>query len=156
MTTLVKTNREGAKKHIESTENGIILLGPVGVGKTYLIRKPRMVSASQLATEYQINGIESVKALINNQVQYQNLTVVIDDLGTEENVKNFGTALDPVAYVIQSIYDINQRAEKPIRLMLTTNLDEKGLVDRYGIRVVDRLWEMCDRVVVQDTNLRRS
>ena len=156
MTTLIKTNREGAKKHIETTENGIILIGNPGVGKTYMIRTPRMVSASQLALEYQASGIEAVKALINNQLQYQGLKVVIDDLGIEETVKNFGSTLDPITYVIQRVYDINQTASQPIKLYLTTNLDKGELEAKYGTRVVDRIWEMCDRVVIEDTNLRKA
>ena len=133
----------------------LLILGKPGTGKTYRIRHPRMVSASQLATEYQINGIGAVKALINNQIDYQNRTVVIDDLGTEENVKNFGNQLDPIAYVIQGIYDINQRGEEPILLYLTSNLNIKELTERYGERVIDRIHEMCDIVVLEDTNLRR-
>lgn len=155
MTTLLKTDREGATKHLETSNKGAILIGDVGVGKTTLIRTARMVSANQLALEYQAEGIQAIKALINNQLQYQGLKVVIDDLGTEERVKNFGSELDPINYVIQRIYDINQVAEQKIKLYLTTNLNEKQLVERYGQRLVDRIWEMCDRVVVIDTNLRR-
>ena len=156
MTTLVKGSRATIKRHLEESQNGAILIGDVGVGKTTLVRTPRMVSANQLALEYQAEGIQAVKSLINNQLQYQGLKVVIDDLGTEERVKNFGTELDPINYVIQRIYDINQVADQKIKLYLTTNLNEKALVERYGQRLVDRIWEMCDRAVVVDTNLRRA
>lgn len=155
MTTLVKGSRATIKRHLEESPNGALLIGDVGVGKTTLIRTPRMISANKLALEYQASGIEAVKALINNQIQYQGLKVVIDDLGTEERVKNFGSELDPVSYVIQSIYDINQVADQKIKLYLTSNLTEGELVERYGQRLVDRIWEMCDRALVVDTNLRR-
>ena len=156
MTTLINTDREGAKKHLEQSNNGAILIGDVGIGKTTLVRTPRMCTANQLALEYQASGIEAVKAIINNQIHYQAMKVVIDDLGIEENVKNYGNPLDPVAYVIQSIYEINQYAEKPIRLYVTTNLNKTALEERYGVRVVDRLWEMCDRISIKDTNLRKK
>ena len=94
--------------------------------------------------------------MINNQIEFQNLTVVIDDLGLEQDVKHFGNGLDPIAYIIQRLYDVNQIAEKPIRLLLTTNLNKEELTQKYGIRVIDRLWEMCDRIVLEDTNLRAS
>ena len=155
MTRLVKTDREGAKKHLEETQYGVLLVGDVGVGKTYLVRKPRMTSANELSIQFQLNGIESVNALINNQIHYQGGIVVIDDIGTEPVAKNFGTDLDVVTYVIQRLYDINQVAEKPIKLYMTTNLNQENLIERYGNRVVDRIYEMCDRVIIQDTNLRR-
>lgn len=150
-----KLNREEAKEQLEKG-NSTIITGIPGVGKTTLVRKPRMVSASQLAQEFQLHGIESVTSLINNQVQYQNLTVIIDDMGLEEDVKHFGNGLDPFAYVIQRIYDINQVAERKIKLLITTNLNKEELTQKYGIRVIERLWEMCDRIVLEDTNLRNE
>lgn len=151
--TTFKLNREEAKEQL-AKGNSTIITGLPGVGKTTLVRKPRMVSASQLAMEFQANGLDAVKGLINNQIQFQDLTVIIDDLGIEDDVKHFGNGLDPIAFTIQRIYDINQIAEKPIRLLMTTNLNKEDLTKKYGIRVIDRLWEMCDRIVLEDTNLR--
>lgn len=131
-----------------------IIAGPVGVGKTTLIRKPRMASAHEIASEYQLNGIEAVKSIINNQIAYQDLTVIIDDIGLEQDVKHFGNGLDPIAFIIQKIYDINQTAEKKIRLLLTTNLNKTELTEKYGQRVISRLWEMCEPIVLQDTSFR--
>jgi len=146
-------NREESKKHLQLGTSTIIT-GKPGVGKTTLVRKPRMVSASQIAMEYQAHGLPAVQALINSQIEYQGMTVVIDDLGIEEDVKHFGNGLDPIAYIVQRIYDVNQVAEQQIKLLITTNLNKDDLINRYGIRVVERLWEMCDRIVLQDTNLR--
>ena len=155
MTQLIKTNRTGAQEFINTSTNGIIIIGDAGVGKTTLIRQPRMVSASVLAMEFQANGLEAVKAIINSQIQYQNKTVIIDDLGLEEDVKHYGNGLDPIQYVVQRIYDINQMSDDKIKLIFTTNLDKTELIAKYGIRVVDRIWEMCDRIALLDTNIRK-
>jgi len=155
MTTSVKLNREEAREYLNNTDNGVILIGSPGVGKTTLIARDRMVSASLLAMEFQVNGIQAIKDLINPQIHYNNNVVVIDDLGIEEDVKHFGNGLDPIAYVIQRIYDLNQREDQNIKLIFTTNLNEKALIEKYGVRVKDRIWEMCDRIVLEDTNLRK-
>ena len=118
---LAKVNREELHEVFaisQLNKKGLLILGKPGTGKTFRVRQPRMVSANQLATEYQINGIGAVKALINNQIEYQGRQIVIDDLGIEENVKNFGTELDPVSYVIQAAYDINQRTERTTHTLL--------------------------------------
>ena len=156
MTTSVKLNREEAKEYLSISNKGAILIGAPGVGKTTLVRKPRMVSASLLAMEFQVHGIEAIKGLINPQIQYNNGVVIIDDLGIEEDVKHFGNGLDPIAYVVQRIYDINQQTDKHIKLIFTTNLDEDGIKERYGIRVKDRIWEMCDRIALLDTDIRKE
>jgi DNA replication protein DnaC len=155
MTTLINTNREGAKEHLANTKNGTIIIGDTGIGKTTLVRQDRMVSASILAMEFQANGLEAVKSLINSQIDYQGRTVIIDDLGLEDDVKHFGNGLDPIAYIVQAIYDINQIADQKIKLIFTTNLGKKELTIKYGIRVVERIWEMCDRLKLDDTNLRK-
>ena len=157
MTTLIKTNREQTKEYLQTSNYGAIIIGKPGVGKTTLIRQPRMVSASVLAMEFQASGLDAVKAIINSQIQYQNRTVIIDDLGLEDDVKHYGNGLDPIGYVVQRIYDINQmNPDTPIKLIFTTNLDKKELTSKYGTRVVDRIWEMCDRIQLEDTCIRKE
>ena len=156
MTTSTKLNREQTKEYLQNKTNGTILFGVPGVGKTTLVRTHRMVSASLLAMEFQVHGLDAIKGLINPMIEYESRTVTIDDLGIEEDVKHFGNGLDPIAYVVQRIYDMNQAMpENPVKLVMTTNLGKKELQKRYGIRVVERLWEMCDRVTLEDTNLRK-
>jgi len=155
-----KVNRkELANLVIESKINGtkgLLVLGEPGMGKTYALKTKRMVSAIDIALDYQTMGIESIKEKINAMMSYEGLKVTIDDLGSEDRVKNFGTDLDPIAFIIQKIYSINQmNPEQPIKLYLTSNFNMETLTEKYGPRVVDRLYELCDIVNLSDTNLRR-
>jgi DNA replication protein DnaC len=135
---------------------GLLIMGEPGMGKTHSIKTPRMVTASELELDYQAYGIQVVKDKINALVWLENFNVTIDDLGLEPKVKNFGNELNPIEWVILRIYSINQIADKPIKLWLTTNFNMQSLTEIYGERVVDRLHEMCDIVVLKDTNLRRG
>ena len=155
MTTLHKLNRQQAEEY-HKTSTGAIYIGQPGIGKTTIVRRSRMVSASILAMEFQAQGLEAIKGLINPQLEYNNNTVIIDDLGLEEDVKHFGNGLDPIVYVVQSLYDSNQQyPDNPVKLFFTTNLSETELGKKYGIRTVERIWEMCDRVLIDDVNLRK-
>ena len=156
MTTLHKLNRQQAEEY-HKTSKGAIYIGQPGIGKTTIVRRSRMVSASILAMEFQAQGLEAIKGLINPQLEYNNNTVIIDDLGLEEDVKHFGNGLDPIVYVVQSLYDSNQQyPDNPVKLFFTTNLSETELGKKYGIRTVERIWEMCDRVLIDDVNLRKE
>ena len=156
MTTSTKLNREQTKEYLQNKPNGTVLFGEPGIGKTTLVRTPRMVSASLLAMEFQVHGLDANKGLINPMIEYESRTVTIDDLGIEEDVKHFGNGLDPIAYVVQRIYDMNQAMpDNPVKLVMTTNLGKSELQKRYGVRVIERIWEMCDRIRLEDTNLRK-
>ena len=109
------------KESKTNSTKGLLVLGEPGQGKTFALKTNRMVSAIDVALDYQAEGIETVKAKINNMISYEGMKVTIDDLGAEEQVKNFGNELDPIAFVIQKIYAINQSAETPIKLYMTSN-----------------------------------
>lgn len=167
MTTSVKTNHQGAEEYLQTSNNSVIIIGNVGRGKTCLVRKQfplreqRMVSASYLAEIYadkENGGKSAINAAINKQIHYSRNRVVIDDLGKEPNVKHFTNELCPVSYVIERIYDHYQtsKPEERTKLYLTTNLNESELKEKYGIRIVDRIWEMCDRLIIEDKNLRKE
>lgn len=149
-----KLNREETIKHLNETGNSAIIVGDVGVGKTTIVRMPRMVSAQTLAMEFAMQGMEAINKHINSQINYQGMTVVIDDIGMEEDVKHYGNQVDPIVYVVHRIYDLNQTAAQKVRLLLTTNLDKKGLETKYGERTMSRIYEMCDVIILNDTNLR--
>lgn len=157
-TGLLEVNREELAKLVKESKlnstKGLLVLGEPGMGKTFALKTNRMVSAIDVSLDYQAEGIETVKAKINNMISYEGMKVTIDDLGSEERAKNFGNDLDPMAFVIQKIYAINQSAETPIRLYMTSNFLPKTLSERYGPRVMDRLYEMVDIVNLKDTNLR--
>jgi hypothetical protein len=167
-------NREQGKKLLEESKlnpegKGIIFLGLVGIGKTQLIRTPRMTTARALYDVYtetdktKPNDTQGVRQLINNMIDYEKRTVSIDEIGVEENAKRFGNVCDPIEWCVMNIYEANKKVAhndlidiKPIKLYMTSNLNLNSLVKRYGDRVIDRLYEMCDIYSLEDTNLRKS
>ena len=75
--------------------------------------------------------------------------LIIDDIGPEPcRVNNYGTEYLPIVEAIQARYD----AMRPT--IITTNLGNQEIVNRYGLRVLDRLNEMCERIAYSGQSFR--
>jgi hypothetical protein len=156
-------------------DKGLLLAGPVGCGKTTLLRlfmrnpaqKFGVVSTRTVASAYQ-NKTKDTLGLEPYFTAHHSGGVVFDDLGTEPtNVQNFGTTCNPMAEVLLARYDEFQAGRMPgIYTHLTTNLpvgeasDAPGTLSLYGLygqRVVDRIREMFTLIAFDPTSpsLRR-
>lgn len=150
---------EGVAPH---PDKGILLAGPVGCGKTTLLRlfmrnpvqKFGVVSTRTVATAYKNqNPAKDILGLEPYLTAHYSGGVLFDDLGTEPTqVQNFGTTANPMAEVLLARYDEFQAGRLPgFYTHMTTNLpvgapsDAPGTVSLYGLygqRVVDRIREM--------------
>ena len=59
--------------------------------------------------------------------------IALDDIGTEEVIVNYGNRIEPFS----EIMDIVEKKSKMV--IITSNITEKQLIDRYGMRILDRL-----------------
>jgi len=130
---------------IDTKGKGLALFGSVGRGKTvintfilpilfrYAYKK---VIICKTATELTRQTIESKWALS------------IDDIGTENIVNDYGTKIDIITEAI------NHAEHKSKLLFLTSNLTEKELINRYGLRTLDRIKRLCKIVIFTGKSLR--
>jgi DNA replication protein DnaC len=137
-----------------SLSKGIMLLGPVGCGKTTLMRLFRHnqvnsyveVSCRRVADDYaqKDNGgsvaIKHYSSLLVNQPvdMFGDTTrgMFYDDLGTEEVKKHFGNEVNCMAEILLNRYD---NPELQGRTHLTTNLSADEIEAVYGTRVRSRI-----------------
>lgn len=139
-------------------EKGIMLTGPIGCGKTSLMRmfglntfRPYgVVACLNIADAYQTEGPPSL-------VKYSTLMPVIpqlnygfteighcfDDLGTEDDKKNFGNQVNVMQNILSKIYD-NRLIGK---FHITTNLGGEEIGKFYGDRVRSRTREMFNQIL---------
>lgn len=153
----------GYFSHFDTSLNrnkGIMLSGIYGQGKTLYMNifqkmlahqpKKKIIKKSNnwLIDEYQQNGPGSIKV-------YKTIdNLFIDDLGTSEGVKIYGTKADDVMdSFLQSRYDAFQN--KGTITHITTNLTDEEIVNRYGQRVYDRFTEMFNKIVWPELPSRR-
>lgn len=77
--------------------------------------------------------------------------LVIDDLGQEEtSIKDYGTTRLPMIELI------NYRYDHYLPMVITTNLDDKKIAERYGERIMDRLREDCNTITCVGDSYRSN
>lgn len=154
------------KEILKNEEKGILFMGETGVGKThalYAIANTRVVKPpagmfSDKNSRYRGRVRNFIEMLINfrdkmKDGHYRNEilnlmseeSIFIDDLGAEK-ISEF---VQEFVYTI-----INGSYNKNHRLFITTNLSLDELEKQYGSRIVSRLAEMCEFIVVNGKDRR--
>ena len=159
-----KNSKECQKRGI-SLQKGLFLSGPVGCGKTSLMRwfgraqpRPRflLVSSRKIARQFLEDGYavidkygyKSFRAKhtgFGSQLQYdQPITYCFDDLGLEPGHRRFGNDCNVMAEIILDRYD--QMNQYGMLTHMTSNLNAEELEDHYGQRVRSRFKEMFNLI----------
>lgn len=145
---------------------GIMLVGPVGCGKTSLMKmfainsfRPfTLTPCRTIADEYVINGTPSLYQYSDLKTVYpqQNyghskIGQCFDDLGTEDDKKNFGNSVNVMADVILKLYDNKNYPN----FHITTNIGGDEISDIYGDRVRSRMRQMFNVIKFDTTSKDR-
>lgn len=128
----------------------LLLRGNVGTGKTTL-----SYAISRALTEWEHRESEVIDAITLADLAvtdrkyfesfYNKNILVIDDLGAEPNtVMSYGTAIHPLAMILTIRYQ--NWLKFGLTTIITTNLTIEQIERIYGVRVLDRLEEMCEMI----------
>lgn len=136
---------------------GILLVGPVGCGKTSLMnicrfllpaqRRHAMKSCRDVSFEFIKEGYDIFHRYTKgsfNQAPFEPKTYCFDDLGLENVMNYYGNQCSAMAEILLSRYDLFHQFD--MLTHLTTNLNSKEIEEMYGLRVRSRLREMCNLV----------
>ncbi len=140
-------DQENAEKLNLNLQKGIMLTGPVGCGKTTLMKLIRFFQTQQevysvkscreISFEFIAKGFE----VIHKYSTGENRKVYcFDDLGTEQNLKYYGNECNIMAEILLNRYD--QFIAHGTITHLTTNLSASEIESYYGNRVRSRMREM--------------
>jgi hypothetical protein len=145
---------------------GLFLSGKTGVGKTVHMKLVRqfmsfkerfkMKSCQQLALEYMDQGSQILTQYGRNYVDHVdnntiNQTYCFDDMGTEDEVKHYGTQTNVLGQIILMRYELFQGRQ--VLTHFTSNLTAPQIEKHYGERVRSRLREMCNWIEYKSTSL---
>lgn len=126
---------------------GLFLYGGCGRGKTVLAK---YILPTLLLKEHgkvlRYYDIQECKTKFD-EIKEKKL-ISLDDVGTEEIIMNYGNKLEPFS----EIMDLVEKKSKLI--VVTSNLTYEQLVERYGIRVIDRIKSTTKRILFKGESLR--
>lgn len=117
---------------------GVFAFGPPGTGKTLFIRsisRP-FVPNSNITYYFNLKDPNAIKSMRDYADFYCKQDIVIDDLGCEAMINEYGVLHEPAIELIQAHWALNEYLppEKRHTVSVATNLDEEGL-HRYSKRI---------------------
>lgn len=140
---------ENCNKHGLNLNKGILLIGPVGCGKTslmtllkhftYIETNYLIKSTRDISSEYNLEGYSAIHKYGKSSKIY-----CFDDLGIENNTKHFGNECNTIAEILLHRYDLLMH--QGIITHATTNLNANELEKIYGNRVRSRLRSMFNLI----------
>lgn len=145
-------------------EKGILIWGPIGTGKSTIIRILGEVfrikglgyatmNCSYLATKFSADGLEALNASTYNETEKGSrpLNRAFDELGREPiPAKHYGMELNVMQYVLQCRYELRNR----VRTFATTNARPEALEKLYGTYISDRINEMFNVIELKGKSRR--
>lgn len=134
---------------------GILLSGPVGCGKTCLMRLLRHLAPHE--RPYEVIPSRNITFAFNNigfkivEDFGDSKFYCFDDLGVEPTGKFFGKDCNVMGEVLLSRFELLIKYN--IRTHATTNLNTQELEERYGSRVRSRMRQLFNLIAFKEDSL---
>lgn len=157
--TVLEDGQEKKLTFNHSYKKGVCLCGNFGSGKSdcmtifnYVSKRygiglhSNKINCKTLEVDFKAFGYEYL-------MRFKKGVWLLEDLGLEElQTKHFGTNDNIIEAVINMLYDNWRDTGTPV--FITTNLNAKAMYERYGKRLAERIFEMCNFLTLAGENLR--
>lgn len=140
-----------------SLRKGLLLMGPVGCGKTALMKimsnycsfsdRPSFRACHEIVSDFNNKGYESLNQYTKHS--FFSYTAVprvycFDDLGAERTGYHYGCSLNVMTDILLSRY--NHFVSRGMLTHLTTSMTSTELEEMYGKRICSRIREMFNQI----------
>jgi len=157
------------RKNKIDPNKGILLSGPVGCGKTSLMKLLSYIVPHQKT--YKVIPARNITFTFNNlgfkiiEDYGNNNYYCFDDLGVETTGRHFGKDCNVMGEILLSRYDLFMRKQESHQNSMTfgtqsrnlthaaTNLNAQELEERYGNRVRSRLRQLFNLIAFNNNSL---
>lgn len=142
---------------------GILLAGPVGCGKTAIMKimsnfctaaeKPVFRSCNEVVFDFNSKGYDSIRQYTRGAFDpYTEVPRVycFDDLGLEPMGYNYSNSSNVMAEILLSRY--NYFISRRMITHITTNMNSTELEAIYGSRIRSRMREMFNQIIYNNTS----
>lgn len=143
-------DKDYCEKNDIDPNKGILLSGPVGCGKTTLMKLLRHIVPMQ--RPYEVIPCRNITFSFNHlgfkTIEDYGSTkfFCFDDLGIEPVGRFYGKDLNVMGEVLLSRYELYLQTNRKMKTHATTNLNAEELEERYGNRVRSRMRELFNLI----------
>ena len=147
-------DQKNCKTYNIDLNKGILLSGPVGCGKTSLMKLLRhlvphqrpyeMIPCRNVCFGFNHLGFKVIEDYGNHKF------FCFDDLGVEPPGRFYGKDLNVMGEVLLSRYELYLNTKRKIKTHATTNLNAEELEARYGNRVRSRMRELFNLIAFDE------
>ena len=150
-------DKENCTNYGIDIDKGILLSGPVGCGKTSLMKILKYLVPLQ--RPYLLAPCRNIVFGFNH-LGYKTIedygdssSICFDDLGVEPMGRHYGKDCNVMGEVLLSRYELYLKTKTKVKTHATTNLNAEELEERYGNRVRSRMRELFN-LIAFDTGAR--
>ncbi|MUP45872.1 ATPase [Gramella sp. BOM4] len=145
-------DKENCKKFDIDLDKGLLLTGPVGCGKTSLMKLLHFLVPHQ--RKYVVMPCRNIVFAFNH-LGYKTIEdygessfFCFDDMGVEPKGRHYGKDCNVIGEILLSRYDLF--LETKLKTHATTNLNAEELEERYGNRVRSRMRELFNLIAFDE------
>lgn len=145
-------DKENCKKFDIDIDKGLLLTGPVGCGKTSLMKLLHFLVPHQ--RKYVVMPCRNIVFAFNH-LGYKTIEdygessfFCFDDIGVEPMGRHYGKDCNVIGEILLSRYDLF--LETKLKTHATTNLNAEELEERYGNRVRSRMRELFNLIAFDE------